>query len=186
MISDQFNLDEIDRSIITLLQNHSNITHSEIAKRIGRSQPAVGSRIHRLEEKGVISSQYGINFKNADIILAKVELSTKDPSEMVEMGKYCPFVVNCMRLSGENNVLLFLASSDMKKIDAVVDCHFRNHKSITNVKLDIITGFVKDFILPIDFEMDEHDPTPLDGCGDNCSRMKALEEIAKAAKAKTS
>ena len=78
MISDQFGFDEIDRSIITLLQKHPNITHSEIAKRIGRSQPAVGSRIHRLEEKGVISSQYGINFKNADIILAKVELSTKE------------------------------------------------------------------------------------------------------------
>ena len=99
MISDQFNLDDIDRNIITLLQKHPNITHSEIAKRIGRSQPAVGSRIHRLEEKGVISSQYGINFKNADIILAKVELSTKDPTEMIEMGKFCPFVVNCMRLT---------------------------------------------------------------------------------------
>jgi Lrp/AsnC family leucine-responsive transcriptional regulator len=184
MISDQFNLDDIDRNIITLLQKHPNITHSEIAKRIGRSQPAVGSRIHRLEEKGVISSQYGVNFKNADIILAKVELSTKDPTEMIEMGKYCPFVVNCMRLSGENNVLLLLASSDMKKIDAVVDCHFRNHDSITNVKLDIITGFVKDFILPIDFEMDEHEPNPIEGCGDNCSRKKALAEIeAKAAKA---
>ncbi len=179
MISDQFGLDDIDRNIITLLQKHPNITHSEIAKRIGRSQPAVGSRIHRLEEKGVISSQYGINFKNADIILAKVELSTKDPTEMIEMGKFCPFVVNCMRLSGENNVMLLLASSDMKKIDTVVDCHFRNHESIKNVKLDIITDYVKDFILPIDFEMDEHDPNPIDGCGDNCSRKKALAELAK-------
>ena len=69
------------------------------------------------------------------------------------------------------------------EIDAVVDCHFRNHESITNVKLDIVTGFVKDFILPIDFEMDTHDPSPTEGCGENCSRKKALEEIAKAAKA---
>lgn len=183
MISDQFNLDDIDRDIITLLQKHPNITHSEIAKRIGRSQPAVGSRIHRLEEKGVISSQYGINFKNADIILAKVELSTRDPSEIVEMGKYCPFVVNCMRLSGENNILLLLASSSMKKIDAVVDCHFRNHENIKNVKLDIITDFIKDFVLPIDFEMDSHDPDPIEGCGDNCARVKALK--AEAEKAQT-
>ncbi len=182
MISDQFGLDEIDRSIITLLQKHPNITHSEIAKRIGRSQPAVGSRIHRLEEKGVISSQYGINFKNADIILAKVELNSKEPDEIIEMGKYCPFVVNCMKLSGENNILLLLASSSMKKIDAVVDCHFRNHDHIQNVKLDIVTGFVKDFVLPIDFEMDNHDPDPLEGCGDGCARVKALEAAAEKAK----
>jgi len=182
MISDQFNLDEIDRSIITLLQKHPNMTHSEIAKRINRSQPAVGSRIHRLEEKGVISSQYGVNFKNADIILAKVELSTKEPNEIVEMGKYCPFVVNCMRLSGENNILLLLASSDIKKIDAVVDCHFRNHEHIKNVKFDIITDFVKDFVLPIDFEMDEHNPDPIEGCGDDCNRKKALRQLAEETK----
>ncbi|MBN2155828.1 MAG: Lrp/AsnC family transcriptional regulator [Candidatus Lokiarchaeota archaeon] len=182
MISENFGLDDIDRSIITLLQKHPNITHSEIAKRIGRSQPAVGSRIHRLEEKGVISSQYGINFKNADIILAKVELSTSDPDDIIEMGKYCPFVVNCMRLSGKNNILLLLASSSMKKIDNVVDCHFRNHEHIRNVRLDIITGFVKDFILPIDFEMENHDPDPIEGCGDNCARKIALEAAREKAK----
>ena len=162
-------IDDIDKSIIALLQETPNITHSEIAKKIGRSQPAVGSRIHRLEEKGIISSQFGLNFKNSSgIHLIKVELATKNPEEILKMGKSCPFIINCMKLSGENNILILLASSSLKKIDTIVDYHFRNNDDITNVKMDIITEFLKDFVLPIDFEMDKHNPEPGVGCGDMC------------------
>ncbi|MHA1340428.1 MAG: Lrp/AsnC family transcriptional regulator [Promethearchaeota archaeon] len=174
MLSDQYGLDEIDKNIIMLLQANPGITHSEIAKKIGRSQPAVGSRIHRLEEKGVISSQFGLNFKNAKINLIKVELATKEPEKVFQMAKYCPFVVNCMKLSGEYNIMLFLASSSLKKIDNVINYHFRNNKSITKVKMDIVTGFLKDFIMPINFEMDTHDPDPLEGCGGKCSVRKQI------------
>ena len=66
-ISETFGLDDLDKSIITLLQNQPNITHSKIAKEIGRSQPAVGSRIHRLEERGIVSAQFGLNFKSVSV-----------------------------------------------------------------------------------------------------------------------
>lgn len=174
-LTDQFGLDELDKSIIMLLQKNPNITHSEIAKRIGRSQPAVGSRIHRLEDKGVISSKVGINFRTTDIHLVKVELATRNPEEVFEMGKYCPFIINCMKLSGEYNVMVLLASSSLKKIDNVVDCHFRNKEHISSVRMDLITGILKDLILPIDFEMDKHDPDPIDGCGPDCCIHKYEE-----------
>lgn len=174
-LSEQFGLDDLDKDIIMLLQKNPSITHSEIAKKIGRSQPAVGSRIHRLEEKGVISSQFGLNFKHAKMNLVKVELATKDPEAILEMGKHCPFIINCMKLSGENNILILLASSNLSKIDNVINYHFRNHESITNVKMDIVTGFMKDLILPINFEMDEHQPDPINGCGDMCCVKKAKQ-----------
>jgi len=166
-LAEQFKLDKIDKDIITLLQNDPSITHSKIAKKIGRSQPAVGSRIRRLEEKGVISSKFGVNFKNIDIYLVKVELETSQPDEVFKMGEYCPFVINVMRLSGQNNILIFLASGSLKKIDIVVDYHFRNKDYVSSVKMDIISGFLKDFVLPIDFEMDNHNPEPGEGCS-NC------------------
>ncbi|MHA1728418.1 MAG: Lrp/AsnC family transcriptional regulator [Promethearchaeota archaeon] len=174
MISKQFDIDEVDKSIISLLQDHPNITHSAIAERIGRSQPAVGSRIHKLEERGIISSKFGINFKNSKIYLIKLEIASKKPEEVMEMGKYCPFIINVMKLSGRNNVMIFMACSSLKKIDAVIDYHFRNKDYITNVKMDIITDFLKDFILPIDFEMDEHDPNSEIGCGEKCVFKKGV------------
>ena len=172
-ISEQFQIDEIDKNIITLLQANPNITHSDIAKKINRSQPAVGSRIHRLEERGVISSQFGINFKNSPKInLVKIEIETKDPKEIYQMGEHCPFVINCMKLSGQNNMMIFLASSSLKKIDAIIDHHFRDRPNIMAVRMDIITDFCKNFILPIDFRMDDFDPDPEKGCSNDCPAYK--------------
>lgn len=172
VISETFNLDEIDKNIITLLQNQPNITHSAIAKEIGRSQPAVGSRIHRLEERGIVSAQFGLNFKSVSqknqFFLVKVELETKKPEEVYKMCINCPFIINCMKLSGKNNIMLFLASSSLQKIDAVIDYHFRNKNYVSYVSMDLITDFVKDFILPIDFQIDQHDPKKESGCGNLC------------------
>jgi len=172
MFSEQYGLDNIDKQIIMLLQKNPNITHSEIAEKISRSQPAVGSRINKLIEKGVISSQFGVNFKNAKINLVKVEISSKDPEKVFQMANHCPFIVNCMRISGEYNIMLFLASSDLKKIDNVVNFHFRNNNDITKVNMEVVTEFLKDFIQPINFEMDTHEPDPLEGCGALCSVKK--------------
>lgn len=166
-ISEEFHIDKIDKEIITLLQKNANITHSDIAKSIGRSQPAVGSRIHRLQDKGIISSQVGINFKNiSKIHLIKVEIATKKPKDIYLMAQHCPFIINCMRLSGENNMMIFLASPSLIKIDRVVDKHFRNKDHINAIKMDIITDFAKDFILPLDFRMDQLDPETK--CSGNC------------------
>jgi len=39
MISDKLKLDDIDRRIITLVQDDPNLTHTQIAAKIDRSQP---------------------------------------------------------------------------------------------------------------------------------------------------
>jgi DNA-binding Lrp family transcriptional regulator len=50
MISDKLKLDDIDRKIITLVQGDPNLTHTQIAEQINRSQPTVGMRIKKLEK----------------------------------------------------------------------------------------------------------------------------------------
>ena len=108
------------------------------------------------------------------INLVKVEIETKDPNEVYQMGKHCPFVINCMKLSGQNNMMIFLASSSLKKIDAIIDHHFRDRPNILNVQMDIITDFCKNFILPIDFRMDEFNPDSEKGCSNNCPAFKPV------------
>ncbi|MBD3351642.1 MAG: AsnC family transcriptional regulator [Candidatus Lokiarchaeota archaeon] len=175
-LSEKFDLDDLDKSIIMILQKNPNITHSEIAKKIGRSQPAVGSRIHKLEDKGVLSAQFGIDFRVANINLIKVEIATRKPEEIFHMAKYCPFIINAMKLSGEKNIMLYMASSSLKKLDNVINYHFRNKDYINDVKMDIVTDYLKPFVLPIDFEMDDHDPDLTNGCGEKCSVRLAEAE----------
>lgn len=168
MISDKLKLDEVDRQIISLVQDDPNLTHTEIASKINRSQPTVGMRIKKLEKNGILQFQPGINFKRVDLHLATVEIQTKNPGEILDMAKHCPFMLNAFKLSGEHNVCILLASSKLQKLDNIVNYHFRNNPQISSSSMEIVLDIAKDFILPIDFDSEEHDPTLEDGCGEKC------------------
>ena len=176
MISEKLKLDEIDRQIITLIQEDPNLTHTQIAEKINRSQPTVGMRIKKLEKEGILQFQPGINFKKVDLFLATVELNTKKPDEILEMARYCPFMLNAFRLSGEHNICILLASSKLEKLDKIVNYHFRNNPDVLSTSMEIVTEIAKDFILPVDFDSELHDPTEEDGCGPKCKWRKAKKE----------
>jgi len=176
MLSERLKLDDIDRQIISIVQEDPNITHTDIAKRINRSQPTVGMRIKKLEKSGVLVFQPGINFKKVNLFLATVEVKTKDPDELMEMAKCCPFMLNAFRLSGEHNISILLASSKLDKLDNIINYHFRRNPDIGSVSMEIVTDIAKDFILPIDFDSENHNPTIEDGCGDRCKFKIAKKE----------
>jgi Lrp/AsnC family transcriptional regulator len=179
MISDKLKLDDIDRRIITLVQDDPNLTHTQIAEKIDRSQPTVGMRIKKLEKEGILQFQPGINFRKVDLFLASVELNTKHPDEILKMAKFCPFMLNAFRLSGSHNIMILLASSNLNKLDNIVNYHFRSDPEVTSVSMNMVTEIAKDFILPIDFKSEEHTPTLEEGCGEKCKyRMAELKGLA--------
>ena len=168
MLSEKLRLDDIDRQIITLVQEDPNLTHTQIAEKINRSQPTVGMRIKKLEKEGILQFQPGINFKKVDLFLATVEVNTKRPNIILDMAKFCPFMLNAFRLSGTHNICILLASSKLEKLDNIVNYHFRSNPDILSVSMEVVTDIAKDFILPIDFDSEEHSPTLEEGCGDKC------------------
>lgn len=168
MISQKLKLDDIDRQIITLIQEDPNLTHTQIAERINRSQPTVGMRIKKLEKSGILQFQPGINFKKVDLFLATVEINSSNPEEIMEMASCCPFMLNAFRLSGEHNICILLASSKLDKLDAIVNYHFRKNPEVSSVSMEIVTDIAKDFILPIDFDSEHHEPNEEVGCGEKC------------------
>ena len=176
MLSERLKLDDIDRQIISIVQEDPNITHTDIAEKINRSQPTVGMRIKKLEKSGVLVFQPGINFKKVNLFLATVEVKTKDPDEIMDMAKCCPFMLNAFRLSGEHNISILLASSKLDKLDNIINYHFRRNPDVGSVSMEIVTDIAKDFILPIDFDSEDHNPTIEDGCGEKCKYKIAKKE----------
>jgi len=178
MISAKLKLDDIDRKIITLVQDDPNLTHTQIAEKISRSQPTVGMRIKKLEKEGILQFQPGVNFKRIDLLLATVELNTKRPTEILEMAKYCPFMLNAFRLSGAHNIMILLTSSKLEKLDNIVNYHFRSDPNVNSVSMNMITEIAKDFIMPVDFASEEHTPTLEEGCGAKCKfKMAQLKGL---------
>ncbi|MFX1389580.1 MAG: Lrp/AsnC family transcriptional regulator [Promethearchaeota archaeon] len=172
MISDKIGIDDIDCKIMDLIQREPNLTHTEIANHVNRSQPTVGMRIKKLESLGVLKYQAGINIKVADLCFARIELQTNNPKKVTEIVKKCPFMLNAFRLSGDSNMSILIVGLTFRGLDHIVNLHFRNDPDIYEVHLDIISDIVNDFVLPIDLNLEGGDITLTENYCKKCSCLK--------------
>ncbi|MFW9899992.1 MAG: Lrp/AsnC family transcriptional regulator [Candidatus Thorarchaeota archaeon] len=154
MISEKIGIDEIDCQIMDLIQKNPNLTHTEIAEHVNRSQPTVGMRIKKLEKLGVLKYQAGINIRVADLYFARAEIQTKNPAKIFHIVRNCPFMLTAFKLSGDSNISILLAGLSLKDLDHVVNHHLRGNPEIYEVHMDIIEDVVDDFVLPIDLNFD--------------------------------
>jgi len=144
MISEKMGIDNIDCRIMELIQKAPNMTHTQIAEHVSRSQPTIGMRIKKLEKIGVLKYQAGINIKVADLCFARAEIQTKNPNKAIGVVKRCPFMLNAFRLSGNSNLSILIVGLNFKDIDQIVNRHFRNDPNVVNVHIDVIAGVVND------------------------------------------
>jgi Lrp/AsnC family leucine-responsive transcriptional regulator len=53
-VSNAARLDEIDLKLLEMLQEHGRVSQHDLAVAVGLSSPAVGERVRKLEERGII------------------------------------------------------------------------------------------------------------------------------------
>jgi len=164
-------IDDDDKKIIEMIEKNPDITHSDIAKEIEKSQPAVGARIIKLERKHLLTKQVGFNIKEVDIKVAIAYISTKDVDEIVRKIEGCPFINHAFKISGEFNVLCFISASDLQTIEKLVDLCFRRDENVINVKTNILIESIHDFVVPIDFQIENFDGRY---CGPDCALQENL------------
>lgn len=150
-------LDPIDKGIMELLQKDPQITHTEIAKKVNRSQPTIGMRIEKLRKSGVLEFQAGIDLKKSDLVFARADIQTNDPEYIQKLVRKCPFIINAFRLSGILNFSIFLIGQNVRDLDNVVNCHLRNNPEVKKVNLNIVTDIVSDFVLPVNLDFNTCD-----------------------------
>lgn len=150
-------IDDADKKIIEMIEKDPSITHSEIAREIEKSQPAVGARIIKLERKHLLTKQVGFNIKEVDIKNIIVFVSTKDVDEIIKKISDCPFINHAFKISGDYNILCFISATDLQTIDKLVDLCFRRDPNVINVKTNILIESIHNFVVPIDFQIEQFD-----------------------------
>ncbi len=172
----KIDLDSTDLTILKYILDDPKISQHTIAKKINKSQPAVGARIKKYEKLGLLQYQTGINFKKANLSMVIVNLKAIDTSNVWKMAEYCPFIVNAFRISGKYNICLLLVSTKIEKLDKIVNYHFRTNPGIKKISMELISDFARDFILPIDFNIETLKPSMKDGCGacEFCQNKKIM------------
>lgn len=150
LIKNSFKLDKADMIIISSLQDDPEATHMDIAKLVNKSQPAVGMRIKRLKEMGLLKKIYGINFRNVDLALAYVAIQTSDAHQLIEKINNNIGKLLVWSTSGEYNLKMLVCGDSIKDIEKMVSKLSKNEECIKLIKIEVIDNLLTEFILPLE------------------------------------
>ena len=103
-------MDELDRSILRLLAQNARMPVKEIAQRVSLTSPAVSSRIHRLEQEGVIGG-YTVVLRHPDEpaqvqALISVQVGSAAREDFLVLARKETQVLQCYRVTGSYNFIL--------------------------------------------------------------------------------
>jgi Lrp/AsnC family leucine-responsive transcriptional regulator len=119
-------LDNIDISILRVLQQNGRISNADLAERIGLSPSSCSRRLDILEKAGVISGYYAqISHKALDykmMVIVHISLSgqfAKTLSEFEAAVKRVPNVLVCYLMSGEYDYILRIACKDLEDYERI-------------------------------------------------------------------
>lgn len=138
-------MDEIDVSMLKVLQEDGRITISDLSKKLALSRPSVTERMNRLIEKGVIDKFSAIVSPESvgRKLLVMIELNDlkRQPSEIEETMSKDPRIIACYRATGHVHYYVKAALNGMDDLQQLVEilipyCNTRTsillHNSINN------------------------------------------------------
>jgi DNA-binding Lrp family transcriptional regulator len=167
-------LDDKDKVIISMYSADPSVSQDAIARVVNISQPSVAARVARLRANGALGTTTGVNPLKMGLYLAKVDLTSSQPSSILEMFEGCPYFANGFSVSGRHNLCLFFFSESVTTLEAIVNGHIRSDPSVSDVDFDIVIASVKDFIIPVALKP-EHSSAPPCGITLRCSNCTSFK-----------
>jgi len=134
-------LDELDRRILSVLQENAALTNIELAAAVHASPPTCLRRVKRLQEEGVIERQVALIApqKLGPALTAIVEI-TLDHQAVEKLEEFEALVaqdaavLQCYRVSPGPDFVLVVQVSDMPAYHALAHRLFATHANVRNVR----------------------------------------------------
>jgi Lrp/AsnC family leucine-responsive transcriptional regulator len=121
----QKGIDDINRRLLVELQDNGRLTLAELGRRVGLSPPAVGERLGRLEEEGVIAGYSArvdpraLGYALGAVI--RIRPAPRELRKVAELAQRTPEVVECHRITGEDCFIFKLHLRDVEHLEEVID-----------------------------------------------------------------
>lgn len=118
-------MDDVDKKLISLLQENARTPLKLLASKVFLSAPAVSSRIEKLERQGVIVN-YNTSVDNQKLgyhitAFISLELSANQKEEFYPFISECPNVLECNCVTGIYSMLLKVAFPSTQELDEFID-----------------------------------------------------------------
>jgi len=132
-------VDLLNQKILVHLQSNARMSFAEIGRAIGLTAPAVGERVKKMEDAGIISGYHTIVSHAALGYQLKAIITLR-----AFMGKLKPFlatvttfkeVLNCYRITGNENIVMEVILKDQFHLEQFIDTLIQYGETRTNIVL---------------------------------------------------
>ncbi len=119
------NIDSLNWKILRCLQENARLSNAEIGRRVGVSSPAVSERIKKMEDLGLIEgyktivSPFEVGYQLKAIITLRAFMGKLKP--FLEKVKTYDEVVNCYRITGDENIVMEVVLKNQKHLESFID-----------------------------------------------------------------
>jgi len=164
-------MDDIDRKIISFLQEDGRISLSEMGQKVGLSHVSVSKRLKNLCES-LVNVSAGLNAEQLGLHVAVVnaEVETHERlRELVDIFSKCPRTVFVTTTTGAYNIMTIMVAEDADTLNAILDvCSIRARKGIRRSEAIIGEAPVVPKYLPIKIVPNKE--MEIAPCGINCRK----------------
>lgn len=119
------NIDNLNKKILKCLQQNARQSNAEIGRQVGISSPAVSERIKKMEDIGIIEdyktmvSPFDLGYQFRAIITLRAFMGKLKP--FLEKVKTYNEVLNCYRITGDENIVMEVVLKDQKHLEQFID-----------------------------------------------------------------
>lgn len=149
-------IDDIDRKIVSILQENGRIAAAEVARRVEMAPSAVFERIKKLEDRGVIRG-YAATLDPKAVclgLLAFVMVRADERITDVEAGRQIaaiPGVQEVHHIAGEDCYLVKVRTRDTESLGRLLRERFGTIPFVRSTRTTIVLETVKEtLLLPVD------------------------------------
>ena len=127
-------MDNIDKKLVSILQNNGRTSLSEIGKELGMSHVAVSKRLDKLVQSEVVQITAGVNaeYLNAKVLFIGLETDDMEVAERIQK-KYmdCPRLLMYAPVTGRYNVFAVMVAEDTWSLESIIGtCSMRTEPGV--------------------------------------------------------
>ena len=135
-------IDPINWKILQVLQKNARISNAALARQLGLSAPAVSERIKKMEDSGVIKGYHAevSHIESGHQLKAIITLRAfmGRLKSFLEKVHDFPEVLNCYRITGEENIILEVVLFDQFHMEAFIDTLITYGETKTHIVLSAV------------------------------------------------
>ena len=137
-------IDELNRKILKHLQQNSRASFSSIGRAIGLTPPAVAERVKKMEDLGILEgykarvNHFKLGYQLRAIVTIKAFMGKLKP--FLEIVKSMNEVVNCYRITGNENIIMEVVLQDQLHLEKFIDKLIQYGETRTHIILSDIVS----------------------------------------------